>query len=180
MRWPCIAGNDRGEIYDEAFAGISPSRERRPMRCGLDTNVLVYAHLPVFPESGTVQANLRTGLADDTWQFVLTPGVLHEFVHVITDSRRFDPPVAMVGALALARGYLDRTNVGCLSIDARVLHLAFELLDTHTLCRKRIADILLAATLLRHGVNSIMTCNPGDFAMFDELAAIDPREASKP
>jgi hypothetical protein len=39
--------------------------------------------------------------------------VLHEFVHVITDGRRFDRPVAMTEALTLARGYLGRSNVEC-------------------------------------------------------------------
>ena len=149
------------------------------MRCGIDTNVLIYAHLPVFPESETVRARLRAGLANDSWQFAVTASVLHEFVHVVTDPRRFDPPIAMVEALALAKGYLGRTNVDCLSIDARALHLALELLDTRRLGRKRIADTLLAATLLRHGVHAIMTCNPGDFAMFDQLALIDPRDANK-
>ena len=149
------------------------------MRCGVDTNVLVYAHLPAFPESETVRAYLRAGLADDSWQFALTAGVLHEFVHVSTDPRSFDPPVAMVGALALARGYFGRTNVDCLSLDARALHLALDLLDAHRLGRKRIADTLLAATLLRHGFNAIMTCNPADFAVFDEPAVIDPREDTK-
>lgn len=85
----------------------------------------------------------------------------------------------MVVALSLARGYLGRTNVDCLSLDARSLHLALVLLDDRRLGRRRIADTLPAPTLLRHGVNAIMTCNPGDFAPFDELAVIDPREATK-
>lgn len=68
------------------------------MRCGIGTNVLVYAHLPVFPESETVRDRLRAPLADKSWQFALTASVLHEFVHVVTDPRRFDPPVAMVEA----------------------------------------------------------------------------------
>ncbi|MXY69256.1 MAG: type II toxin-antitoxin system VapC family toxin [Acidobacteriia bacterium] len=58
-------------------------------------------------------------------------------------------------------------------------HLALELHDTHRLGRKRIADTLLAATLLRHGVWAIVACNPDNFAMFDQLASIDPLEAIK-
>ena len=67
----------------------------------------------------------------------------------------------------------------CLAIDAPAVHLALELHDTHRLGRKRIADSLLAATLLRHGVPAIMACDPGNLAMFDQLALIDPREAIK-
>ena len=145
------------------------------MRYGLDTNVLIYAHLPLFGESEHVRAYLRRGLADDRCRFSLTALVLHEFVHVVTDARRFDPPVAMAEAVAIARSYLDRTNVECLPVDERSVRLALELLDLHRLGRRRIADTLLASTLLTHGVTTIVTCNPADFAHFDELGVIDPR-----
>lgn len=145
------------------------------MRYGLDTNVLIYAHLPVFPGSGVVRAYLQRGLVDDRRRFSLTALVLHEFVHIVTDPRRFDPPVVMAEALSLAGSYLGRTNVDCLPVDERSMRLAVDLLEAHQLGRKRIADALLAATLLRHGVTAIVTCNPGDFAIFDELTVIDPR-----
>jgi len=150
------------------------------MFCGLDTNVLVRAHLPVLTESETVRENLRSKLGDDNWQIVLTAVVLHEFVHVTTDQRRFNPPVPLASALALAKGYLARPNVDCLLLDGRALQLASHLLERHRLGHKRIADTLLAATLLRHGVNSIMTCNPSNFAVFNDLEVIDPRNANEP
>ena len=84
------------------------------MRYGLDTNVLIYAHLPVFGESEQVRGYLQRGLADDRCRFSLTALVLHKFVHVVTDARRFDPPVAMAEALVIARNYLNRTNIECL------------------------------------------------------------------
>ena len=147
---------------------------------GLDTSVLVHAHLPVLTGSETVRANLLSKFGDDNWQIALTAVVLHEFVHVITDQRHFSPPVPMASALALAKGYLGSPNVDCLSLDGRAPQLALHLLERHWLGRKRIADTLLAATLLRHGVNSIMTCNPSDLAVFNELEVIDPRNANEP
>ena len=86
----------------------------------------------------------------------------------------------MASALPLAKGYLGRSNVDCLSLNDRALQLALHLLERHRLGRKRIADTLLAATLLRHGVNSIVTCNPSDFAVFNDLEVIDPRNANEP
>ncbi|MDE0263558.1 MAG: hypothetical protein OXJ37_14235 [Bryobacterales bacterium] len=136
--------------------------------------------MPVLTESETVRANLRSKLGEDNWQIALTAVVLHEFVDVITDQRRFNPPVPMASALALAKGYLGRPNVDCLSLDGRALQLALHLLERHRRGRKRIAATLLAATLLRHGVNSIMTCNPSDFAVFNDLEVIDPRNADEP
>ncbi|MCE2539903.1 MAG: PIN domain-containing protein [Acidobacteria bacterium] len=145
------------------------------VRYGLDTNVLIYAHLPVFGESEQVRGYLQRGLADDHCRFSLTALVLHEFVHIVTDARRFDPPVAMAEALAIARSYLNRTNIECLPVDEGSLRLALGLLDAHALGRRRIADTLLASTLLTHGVTTIVTCNPADFACFDGLAVVDPR-----
>lgn len=145
------------------------------MRHGIDTNVLIYAHLPVFAESERVRGFLQRSLADDRCRLALTALVLHEFVHVVSDARRFDPPVTMAEALRIAAGYLDRTNVDCLAVDERSVRLAFERLDARGLGRRRIADALLASTLIRHGVESIVTCNPADFAVFDDLEVIDPR-----
>jgi predicted nucleic acid-binding protein len=145
------------------------------MRRAADTNILVYAHLAAFPEHGRVRSFLRDHLSDPAKQLIVTPMVLHEFVHVITDARRFLRPVPMPEALALARGYLGRTNVECLAVDEDVMRLAMDLLELHRLGRKRIADTLLAATLIRNDVREIITCDPGDFRVFPEIVTIDPR-----
>jgi predicted nucleic acid-binding protein len=81
----------------------------------------------------------------------------------------------MPEALAIARGYLGRSNVECLAIDEQAVLRAFFALEQKMLGRKRIADALLAATLLTHGVTTLVTCNPDDFAAFEELTLVDPR-----
>jgi len=142
---------------------------------GVDTNVLVYAHVASFPEHGVVREFLAAQLARRDVTLVVTPSVLHEFVRVVADPRRFDPPVGMGEALALARLYVGRANVECAATDADALLDAFALVDRHRLGRKRLADTLLAATLLRHGVGQIVTCNAADFGGFPRLTVIDPR-----
>ena len=146
------------------------------MKRGLDTNVLVYAHVAALPEHGVVREYLAAQLARRDVTLVVTPSVLHEFVHVITDPRRFEPPVGMSEALALARLYLGRANVECVATDAEALAEALTLVERHRLGRKRLADTLIAATLLRHGVRQLVTCNPGDFEVFSALQLVDPRE----
>ncbi len=150
------------------------------MKRGLDTNVLIYAHLPAFPEHRRVRSFLLDELRRPGVTLVLTPGILHEFVHVVTDARRFDVPVPMGEALALARAYLGKSNIECLGADETVLLEAFELLDHHGLGRKRIADTILAATLLHHGVEELITCNLADFRIFEKLKLIDPRQPPRP
>lgn len=145
------------------------------MKRAIDTNVLVYAHIAAMAEHAAVRRFLLDQLAAPKLCLVLSAGVLHEFVHIITDARRFDPPVTMPEALAVARGYLNRSNVECVSTDAESLELALHMLDHHRLGRKRIADTLLAATLITHGVQEIISCNAADFRVFTELRVIDPR-----
>ncbi len=152
-------------------AGSGSSRRR-----GVDTHVLIYAHVPALPDHQDVHQFLTRELRRDDVTLVLTPMVLHELIHVITDKRRFEPPVSMPEALALARMYLDASNVECLASDAESTLRMLALVDEHKLGRKRIADTLLAATLLRHGVHELITCHAADFAAFDELKCIDPRK----
>ena len=145
------------------------------MRLGVDTNVLIYAHLPGLPDHAQVREYLLQQIDSPAVTLCLTAAVLHEFIHIITDARRFEPPVSMSEAIALARRYLDRTNVELLAPDERAMALALDLMERHRLGRKRVADTLLAATLLSQGVVTLITCNPRDFVVFDQLTVVDPR-----
>jgi toxin-antitoxin system PIN domain toxin len=144
------------------------------MRRAIDTNVLVYAHLPSMAEHDRARRYVEAELGRDDVTLVVTPAVLHELVHVITDPRRFDPPVSMPEALAVAQSYLGSANVECIATDATSAVLAFELLARHGLGRKRLADTLFAATLLTHGVHEIITSNRRDFEIFEGIYTIDP------
>ena len=146
------------------------------MRRGLDSNVLVAAHVPGHPSHAPVRRFLLNAARSSEDTLVVTPLVLHEFVHVVTDPRRFDPPIAMSEALAIAGLYLGRSNVECVAIGEEATRRAFELLDQHQLGRRRIADTLLAAALLTARVEELITCNRSDFEIFEALRVVDPRE----
>ncbi len=143
-------------------------------RRAVDTNILVYAHLASFPEHLSAKRYLQDFLSLPDSVLFVTPIILHELVHVITDSRRFDEPVKIPEAIALTRLYLNRTNVQCLEIDAAAVELAFDLIDQHQLGRKRIADTLLVATLVHHSVEELVTHNRSDFEVFAEIRTVDP------
>lgn len=144
------------------------------MKRGIDTNVLIYAHLPSFEIHSQVHQFLRRQLQDPAITLTVTPGILHEFIHVVTDGRRFENPLRMEEASALMQRYLGRSNISCEVVDERCFQEALRLLQRHRLGRKRIADTLFAATLLRNDVHEIITCNPKDFEIFQGLATIDP------
>jgi toxin-antitoxin system PIN domain toxin len=144
------------------------------MKVGVDTNVLVEAHVPGCSRHREAREYLLQQLRVSDVTLILTTLVLQEFVHVITDSRRFASSPPMAEALAMAAGYLSRDNVECLPVEAESLRFAFELLDRHRLGRNRIADTVLAATLLTHGVHRLATFNSRDFALFEPLRAFEP------
>lgn len=143
------------------------------MRLALDTDVLVNAHLPGLERHRVARSFLLDHLSQPV-TLVVTPLVLHEWVHVVTDSRRFEPAVEMSEALEIAKGYLDRDNIDCLPVGEDAFLLATDLLARHRLGRRRVADTLLAATLLSAGVHHLATFNRKDYAIFDNLQIIDP------
>jgi predicted nucleic acid-binding protein len=131
--------------------------------------------MPAMAEHVAVRAFLLNQLQNSSATLVVTPSILHEFIHIITDGRRFDPPVSMSEAIAIARLYLGRKNIECIVADELAVLEAFALLEKHNLGRKRIADTLLVATLLGNDVRELITCDPDDFRVFEWLTLVDPR-----
>ncbi len=143
------------------------------MKVGIDTNVLIVAALPELHGHVEVKRVLSDLLRAEA-TLALTPAILHELIHVITDPKRFERPLSMVEASALARYYLNRSNVELLTTDESAVLLAVDLLEKHRLGRKRLADTLFAATLLTHEVARLVTLNSRDFRLFTDLELIDP------
>jgi predicted nucleic acid-binding protein len=144
------------------------------MQVALDTNILIAAHLPKLSEHGRARQSIERHLLKESNQLILTTMVLHEFIHVITDARRFENPPSMDEAIHVTRGYCGQSNVTIYSSDVFDFEEAMNLISKHHLSRNRIADTLLAATLKRHGVDTLWTRNKTDFAVFDFLNIIDP------
>lgn len=146
------------------------------MKIGIDSNVLVSAHMPGLPQHARARQFLLDRLAEAETILVLTPDTLGEFLHVIADPRRFEPPAEMSAALALARGYLGRSNTECITPDETAFALTLDWMDRFGLGRRRIRDTLLAATLLSGGVSQLATFNRRDFDIFEGLTVLDPRD----
>ncbi len=143
------------------------------MDLAIDTNALVYAHISAFEEHERYRAFVETHLRDGDNRIVLSPLVCHEWLHVVTDARRLDPPLTMATALEVVRDYLSRSNVVVAPVDDVSLQGALALLEKHRLGRKRIADALLAATLRAAGVKHLLTRNVRDFRVFRFLTLHD-------
>lgn len=144
------------------------------MKLGVDTNVLVYTHIGGLPHHPPVRRFMESRAAMQGTVLCLTPRVLNEFVHIVTDPRRFDAPLTVDQALQVARGYGGRSNVQILAENEESMVLAWELMQTHRLGRNRLADTFIAATLLSAGVTDLVTCNVDDFRIFEALTLHDP------
>jgi predicted nucleic acid-binding protein len=108
----------------------------------------------------------------------LTPQVVHEFLHVSTDSKRFENPLSMTEALRMARTLWNTGDVVRLLPAPETLPRTLELMETLRLGRKRILDTALAATLECAGVRRLATFNPGDFAIFGFLDLVSSPDGS--
>ncbi len=104
----------------------------------------------------------------------ITPQVLHEFLHVSTDPRRFENPLSMQGGLRWWRDLWNAAEVVRILPAPGVLDRTLELLESLRLGRKRILDTALAATLELAGVRRLATFNPGDFRSFAFLELVAP------
>ena len=135
------------------------------MTHGLDTSFLVAVEVLSHEDHQKTRARFqRLVRAGDT--FCLAPQILAEFIHVVTDPRRFSAPLALTQAVERAGTWWNAAEVIHAFPTAESSELFFEWLVEHKLGRKRLLDTLLASTLQASGITSLLTLNPGDFEIF--------------
>lgn len=143
------------------------------MTHGFDTSFLVAAEVAEHPEHDGVWRRIRELKAQGD-RFALTAPVLAEFVHVVTDARRFEQPLTMEQALIEARKWLDASDVEHVAPDDDAMKWFLDAMAQHRLGRKRVLDTMLAATYRSAGITSLLTLNAADFAVFGEFACLGP------
>jgi predicted nucleic acid-binding protein len=105
-------------------------------------------------------------------RFVLAPQVLAEFVHVVTDPRRFSSPLAIELALQRAEAWWNSKEVEWALPDESSVAWFLAAMAKGRLGRNRLLDTLLAGTLRAAAVHSILTLNCADFEIFDEFECV--------
>jgi predicted nucleic acid-binding protein len=141
---------------------------------GVDTTFLVQLEIAELPDHSRAHAWLRTVVLEGGEDLALVPQVLAEFIHIVTDPRRFEAPLSMDQAIAKARFWWSAMEVRHVypSWDGTVLSLDW--LTKHGLGRKRLLDTQLAATLYAAGVRRIVTSNARDFSLFEGMEVVVP------
>ena len=147
------------------------------MSLGLDTDVLVNWSLreATFHEHAS---RLIDSEAAKGSRFALAPQVLCEFIHVVSDPRRFEKPLTMETSIKRSQNLWNARDTEHVFPTARVMSRCLDLMNSLGLGRKRILDTFLAATLENAGIRRIATFNARDFRVFDFLDVIDPAKVN--
>jgi predicted nucleic acid-binding protein len=147
---------------------------------GLDTGFLVAAGVLEHAEHVAARDTLARLIAAGDL-IAIAPQVLAEFIHIVTDPRRFVQPLDITAALRLAEQWWTAREVMRLFPDEAATQQFLAWLQQFSLGRKRLLDTLLAATYKQAGIHSLLTTNPADFAIFGLFSCITPAgKASTP
>ncbi len=140
---------------------------------GLDTGFLVAAELSEHLDHIAARNTLAVLIASGD-VIAIAPQVLAEFMHVVTDPRRFKQPHPIMAARQLADQWWTARDVAQVFPDEGATRQFLAWLQQFELGRKRLLDTLLAATYWQAGVRSVLTTNPSDFAVFGVFSLITP------
>lgn len=140
---------------------------------GLDTSFLVAAEVSEHADHSAARGTLARLIAAGD-QVALAPQTLAEFIHVVTDARRFASPLDVGAAIQLAERWWTARDVVRVFANEVATNQFLNWLRQHSLGRKRLLDSLLAATYSQAGIRSLLTTNPADFRVFNIFAIITP------
>ena len=140
---------------------------------GLDTTFLVQVEIQEAEGHGAALELLRREIVGRDREAGLAPQVLSEFVHVVTDGRRFERPLSMARALARADFWWNATEVERIVPDEQAVRQFLAWMREHGLGRKRLLDTLLAATYYGRGVTRIVSSNARDYRVFGVFELIE-------
>lgn len=141
------------------------------MTHGVDTSFLVAVEIMEHGQHIEASRLLEELLARGD-RVGIAPQVLAEFIHVVTDARRFQRPFPIEMASNKSERWWNAaetdqvlpTNVAVARFHGWMRH--------YQLGRKRVLDTLLAATYRAAGVTSLLTLNPADFMVFGEFVCL--------
>ena len=143
------------------------------MNHGIDTGFLVAAEVVEHVNHQSARAKIAAIVAAGEG-FALAPQVLAEFIHVVTDAKRFTAPLSLNATRDLAQKWWTAHEVTHIVPDDEAVAQFFIWHRGHGLGRKRILDTLLAATYKSAGIISLLTTNANDFAILGAFQCVTP------
>lgn len=142
---------------------------------GLDTSFLVAITIREHPAHQASMQLFNEEIRSRDSSMALTPQVLAEYSHVVTDSRRFEHPLQMDEAIELCDQWWHARECYqvCATSEATAVFLSW--MTEYRLGRKQLLDTLLAAGYYCAGVTRLATTNWRDFNRYGafEILSLD-------
>lgn len=138
----------------------------------VDSNILIYARREETPQH-TVAAELLHGLATGVERWVLPWPCIYEFLRVVTHPKVFRPPTSLPRAWQGILDLLASPSVGLVTEGANHAVVLGKLLRASEATGNSIFDAHIAALLIEHGVDEIITADE-DFRRFSGLKVTNP------
>ncbi len=140
---------------------------------GIDTTFLVHIEIKESEAHAAATAVLRRRILGHDREAGLAPQVLTEFVHVVTDRRRFERPLSMHHAVEKARFWWNAREVARVFPCEETVPQFLAWMTEHKLGRKRMLDTMLAATYFANGITTIVTSNARDYRGFGVFELVE-------
>lgn len=142
---------------------------------GIDTCFLVDLYWEDSPRHESAVALFKRFADDDSEELAVYYNCFYEFVHVITDARRFENALSMAEALSIVDQWCELERVHILYPNDDSFKRTVTWLTMYKLGRYRLNDTQMASCYVCNAVFSLVTANPKDFWVFDVFNLIDYR-----
>lgn len=139
-------------------------------RVFVDTNVLVYGTVAAAPAHAAARRALadRRAAGAELW---ISRQVLREYIAVLTRPQTYVQPVPVAALAADVRSFERQFRV--VDDTALVTAQLLRLLEEVQTGGKQIHDANIVATMMVHGIATLLTANAADFARFLPRIVVD-------
>lgn len=140
---------------------------------GIDACFLIDLYWEDSPRHADAVKTLRAFSHNPTDELLVYHNVFNEFVHTITDTRRFENALSMKDALDIVDLWCDMEQVRVVYPSDSSFKRAVTWHKLYGLGRKRLNDTAMAACYAVEGASSILTANPKVFEIFETFRLIN-------
>ena len=143
---------------------------------GLDTSFLIDLYWQDSPRNKNARDLFSRIVKDDSVELAIFFNCFNEFLHVITDSKRFENAFSIAEAIDVIDFWCDLDRVKVLYPTDTSFKRTLAWMNMYRLGRNRINDTQMASCYLSNNITSIITANPKDFEIFHSFELMDYRK----
>jgi predicted nucleic acid-binding protein len=136
----------------------------------IDTNVLIYATLEDDPRFSMSRELLLS--PGDSERFVSVQNLAEMYPSLTGPRMQYPDPPSVARSKIQSIAALPTLQV--LPLTGDVQAIALELCEKYRITRQRYYDAQLAATMVVHGIRTLLTENTQDFKDMSEIRAVNP------